>query len=183
MNRLIVYILLAIALLASCTDNTKYDISTYLPNEDRRDSLLTDLITYMYKAPEGVRYRKERFDPKHRGYYMKQLPKFTVDKYYVTEDGIHYYFLVRPARNAHGYNRGAGGKFRLNDEGAIYDFEELYNTPMIPDEALLKKGRELFREMVKKGDVAAYIGKKEYVEFPNDRCIYDKEIRDWRYVR
>ncbi|QOI96922.1 MAG: hypothetical protein HRU69_05175 [Flammeovirgaceae bacterium] len=159
----------------SCSD--KQDPRNYF-DDRQRDSLLADIITYIYVRPTGATW-ETRFNPEFRKFYVTSLPKFKLEKLYRDKSDIYYFFIIRPARSAEGVLRGVGGKFRIDDRGNITSFVEVYNTPVGPITELHKKGTELFNHMVKHGHVDEYLLNDEYLEWPNAWTYYDTIRHEW----
>jgi hypothetical protein len=150
-------------------------------NPAERDTLLLNMVTYIYKKPKSADYQT-RHDPRYRPYYARELPNFELDRYYISADSTHYYFLIRPARHPGGNQRGVGGLFRVAGGNRIYDFEEIYNTPVLPEADIRDRGRLLFGEMVEKdGNISRYVNDKSLVEWPDERLKYDRQKNEWRY--
>jgi hypothetical protein len=166
---------LAIVLFASC--KAKHDVNHQLSIAER-DTLLTDIITYVYVRPPYSDW-KTRFEPQFRSYYVKQLNKFQFERYFISENGVHYFYLIRPARAAQGSTRGVGGSFKMDEHGRIISFREIFNTPVatIPD--LQKRGAELFNRMVKYGHVDEYLKHPDYIEWPDKITYYDTIQHEW----
>ncbi|MFN3841063.1 MAG: hypothetical protein ACK4RF_10195 [Cyclobacteriaceae bacterium] len=162
-------------MLFSCRD--KHDPDYYV-NAQQRDSLLTDIITYIYVRPTGAAW-DTRFNAQFRKFYVNSLPKFKLEKLYRDQSGLYYFFLIRPARSAEGSLRGVGGKFKMDAQGRITSFEEVYNTPVGALTELRKKGSELFTHMTKHGNVDAYLLNDEYLEWPNAWTYYDTIRHEW----
>lgn len=171
----LIYILWFSFCIFSCGD--KYDVDTYFEKGDK-DSLLTDIITYVYVRPQYAEWNT-RFDPKFRTYYVTQLGKFRFERYYRDDKGMHYYYLIRPARSAQGNIRGVGGTFKLNEDGKIIWFREVFNTPVAALPQLQERGQELFIRMVKTGNIDDYIKHPDYIEWPNDMTYYDTLRHEW----
>jgi len=163
-------------LIFSCAD--KFDVNSY-HNIEERDSLLTDIITYVYIRPQYAEW-DNRFDARFRKYYVSHLGNFKFEKYYRDDKGNHYYYIIRPARSAQGNIRGVGGKFTLDKEGHISSFEEVFNTPVASLAELQKRGSELFVKMIKNGNIDDYLKHPDYVEWPNDMTYYDTVRHEWR---
>jgi hypothetical protein len=165
----------AIALVTSC--KTKHDVNDQL-SVVARDTLLTEIITYVYVRPPHSSWRT-RFDPQFRSYYAKHLNKFRFEKYFKGEDGVHYFYVIRPARTAQGNTRGVGGTFKVNKQGRIVSFREVFNTPVasIPD--LQERGSELFNRMIKYGHVDEYLSHPDYIEWPDNITYYDTVQYEW----
>lgn len=168
-------LLLSVNFLFSCTD--RHDPKTYF-SDSERDTLLADIITYIYVRPPGANW-DTRFNPEFRRFYVTSLPKFTLEKLYRDNAGFYYFFLIRPARSAEGTLRGVGGKFKLNHEQKVQSFVEVFNTPAGALTELRQKGHELYHHMVKWGNVNAYLLNDEYLEWPNAWTYYDTVRHEW----
>ena len=169
------FLLVVVVVLSACQD--KYAVHHY-HTEEEADSLLVDIITYVYVRPQYADW-KTRFEPKFRKYYVSQLDKFRFEKYFVDEHGVHYYYLIRPARSAQGNIRGVGGTFRLDETGKIIEFKEVFNTPVAALPDLQKRGDELFRRMVRHGNVDDYLRHPDYIEWPDAMTYYDTLQHEW----
>lgn len=173
---------LVIALTTTVTLNScradQSQVLTYFSEEDR-DTLLVNIITYMGRPAPGAT-GTTRFEPKFRAHYVKQLAKYRFDKYRVTADSTHYYFIIRPVGEGNLFRRGVGGKFRLNGNLTPIDFEEMWCTPHFKDDSTLRvRGRFLFAQMVKAGNIDKYLGMKHYVEWPDATLRYDRKLHEW----
>lgn len=170
-----VVFVLGVLLFSACSD--KYDVNDY-HSEKERDSLLTDIITYVYVRPQYADWQT-RFEPRFRKYYVSQLGKFRFEKYFIDDHGNHYYYLIRPARSAQGNIRGVGGTFRRDASGKIVNFKETFNTPVAALPDLQTRGEELFRKMVKYGNVNDYLRHPDYIEWPDAMTYYDTIQHEW----
>lgn len=164
-----------IAAFTSCAG--KYDVNRYY-SVSERDSLLADLVTYIYVKPKYATWQS-RFNPEYRTYYVSQLGKFRFERYYIDDRGIHYYYLIRPAHSAKGNIRGVGGRFKMNQSGEIIAFEEVFNTPVAALPELRSRGEELFNRLVKWGNVDDYLKHPDYVEWPDEMTYYDTLQHEW----
>ncbi len=167
--------IVAVSLFSACKD--KYDVNSYVSIAGR-DTLLADIITYIYVRPTYSDWQS-RFDPQFRKYYVSQIGKFRFEKYFINDKGIHYYYLIRPARSAEGSIRGVGGTFRLNEKGKIVSFKEVFNTPIAALPELQQRGEELFNRMVKQGNVNDYLKHPDYIEWPDKITYYDTIQHQW----
>ncbi len=171
------FLLIGIAgYLTSCADQ-KYDINQYYDTASQ-DTLMTNIIISSYKTPRGVR-KEDRFNPEFRDLYVKQLPLFDFIFFHVDDAGVHYFYMLRPARNVDNRKRGVGGRFRTNENLELIDFEELFVTPMIPEEDVQTRGKYLWDDLMHFGHVDRYLLNMDYVEFPNKGVRYDMELKEW----
>ncbi len=139
---------------------------------------MADIITYIYVRPPGASWQT-RFEPAYRNYYVGSISKFTWKKLYRDATGTYYYYIIRPARSVDGVLRGVGGTFRLDENGRIVRFREVFNTPVGSRSFLEKTGEELFAHMVKHGNVDAYLLNDAMLEWPNAWTYYDTTRYEW----
>ncbi len=168
------------AITAKHAKTNPYPVDKY-HNKTQQDTLLTDLITFIYVQPKTVLW-KDRFNPENRAYYQNQLDKFVWVYYWVNEkDGFHYAFIIRPARSPKGHKRGVVAKYKLDKNNKITDFEEYLNTPLLAEEDIYERSQEIFDEIVTKGNFDRLFGNMAFIEFPNKDCYYDKKSQEWVY--
>jgi hypothetical protein len=176
------FLLLIPLFIFSCQSNSN-KISKYF-NESERDTLLTNIITYIYIKPTYAN-NATRFQAQFRKYYVESLPKFSLENYYIAPDSTHYFFLIRPVGNTLKYRRGVLGKFKLKQATAAAgslmptDFEEVINTPHLEEALVKERGAFLFNELIKTGNLDKYLGMKHYIEWPDSTLVYDKKINEW----
>jgi hypothetical protein len=166
---------LLILMLSGCKD--KYDVASYYP-PSQQDSVLTDIVTYVYVRPQGAT-PETRFDQKFRPYYVQESKKFQFKEYFVNENGKHFFFLIRPARSPLGNLRGVAGTFERSHDGKIIHFREVFNTPVLSKELLITRGNELFKYLIHKGNVDDYVKNPDYIEWPNSNSFYDTVRYEW----
>lgn len=157
----------------------RFSVSGYF-DQQTQDSLLVNIVTYIGKKPRLADYQT-RHNTDHRNFYIQQAKQFRFQYYHVSDDSVHYYYLIRPARSTRGNLRGAGGKFKTRDHIEIYDLVELFITPVLGEEELFAKGEVLFMEMIRSGNPDKYISDKNYIEWPDERLRYDRTRNEWRY--
>lgn len=176
--------------LATCRSGEKADqaeaiteMEWYKPRNyftlQQGDSLMVELATYIGVKPGGAT-SQTRFEPQFRSYYAEHSKQFRMVFLHKTEEGWYYYYLLRPARDPKGNRRGVGGRFRM-EEGRIEDFEEIFNTPAGDEKTLEENGSILFLEWVREGNVDKYLENRQYIEWPDERLKYHKELHEWRY--
>jgi hypothetical protein len=165
--------------ILGCKQEEGYSIDKYF-SQQQQDSLLINLVTYIGKKPKFADWQT-RHEPQHNEYYRNHSKSFKFVFYLVTPDSTHYYYIIRPARSTTGNTRGVGGKFRLGKNLQLIDFEEVFNTPILPEQELFEVGQTLFIEMINTGNIDRYINNRNLIEWPDDRLKYDKEKKEWRY--
>lgn len=175
MNKSIVIFCFCGLFLVSCKD--KYEIKNYYSRAEQ-DSLLADIITYVYNKPTYANWQT-RFDPAYRKYYVNHIKDFQFQHYFIDESNTHYFYLIRPARGPQGNMRGVGGSFTKDKNGKIKSFKEIFNTPIITQEQLQRKGSELFKWMVIHGNVNDYLKNPDFIEWPDRMTYYDTIQHEW----
>jgi hypothetical protein len=157
---------------------------TYL-NRSEADTLLTDLVTYIYPKPKNAD-NKTRHNPEFRKYFVKSAGLFKFEYYTIVDDSTHYFYLIRPARSLKGNLRGVGGKFRidhsLKGSRRLTGFEELFNTVVMPEDSLKVYGRKIMKYLVKHKHLDPFLYDPAIVEWPDQFLKYDKSLQEWRYV-
>jgi hypothetical protein len=172
-----ILLLLISVVMFACQNNTN-KVSKYY-SDTERDTLLTNIITYIYTKPTYAT-NATRFQAQFRKYYVQSLPKFSLENYFIAPDSTHYFFLIRPVGNTLKYRRGVVGKFRLK-VGSLMptNFEEIVNTPHLEEALVKERGAFLFKELIKTGNLSKYLGMKDYIEWPDAMLVYDKNINEW----
>jgi hypothetical protein len=161
-------------------------ISTYFSNrfsDGAQDTLLANIITYVYKAPKGVS-QENRFKPEHRKHFINEISNFIMLDYFIDDSGKHYFLLLRPVKSIKNEKRAVAGMFNADDNLNISNFVELFNTPKLPAKEAVERGQEVFSHVIKhSGELGPYFLNKDFVEFPDERCIYDANKFEWIYPR
>lgn len=169
-------LLIIISLVVISCQPDKYQVSSYF-DKTQQDTLLTNIVTYIYsKAPQSS--NQTRFQPQFRNYYVAALPKFNIENYFISPDSTHYFFVMRPVGNLP-YKRGVVGRYKLSKNLMPYDFEEVVNTPHLEEKLVKERGKFLFTELIKSGNLNKYLTMKHYVEWPDANLVYDKKQNEW----
>jgi hypothetical protein len=167
--------------LFSCNQK-KHQINDYF-TDNQKDSLLTNIVTYLYiPAPQAT--NETKFEPQFRGFYTKSLSSFNLQNYYQSEDGWNYFFMIRPVGGSPTFRRGVLGKFKLKENSLMpIEFEEVANTPHLAEEIVKERGQYLFQEMIRNGNLNKQIPMKQYIEWPDKHLNYDKKTNQWITVK
>ncbi|GAL86912.1 hypothetical protein Emtol_0964 [Sporocytophaga myxococcoides] len=141
--------------------------------------MLTTLIIQMDKLQSGANM-ETRFDEQFREGYEQRKRFFSLDQYYIDEDGFHYFMIIRRVPSLYEANKRAeAGKFRKDANGKITEFEEIFLTPILSDKEAHDKGVALLHEYITTGNIDKYKNDISYVEFPNLTWTYNKEKKAW----
>lgn len=167
--------------LISC-DSKKEQIDSYF-TDNQRDSLLINIVTYLnIPAPQAT--NKTKFQPQFREFYAKSLSSFYLQNYYQSPDGWNYFFVIRPVGGNPKFRRGVLGKFKLAPNSLMpTEFEEVANTPHLAEEIVKERGKYLFRELIKTGNLDKQIPMKQYIEWPDEHLKYDKKGNEWVIIK
>lgn len=167
--------------LVSCNSKTQ-QVNDYF-TDNQRDSLLTNIITYLY-IPAPQANNQTKFDPKFRDFYYQNLSSFKLQNYYQAEDGWNYFLIIRPVSGGALFKRGVLGKFKLKDNSLKPTaFEEVANTPHLAEEIVKERGQYLFQELIKNGNLDKQISMKQYIEWPDKHLTYDKKSNQWINIK
>jgi hypothetical protein len=174
-------IILIVICITSCQAK-KYESNIYF-TDIQEDSLLTNIITYIYiNAPQAT--NETKFQPQFRGFYSKNLSSFNLQNYYQSNDGWNYFFLIRPVGGSPKFKRGVLGKFKLKENSLMpIEFEEVANTPHLAEEVVWERGKYLFQELIKNGNLDKQIPMKQYIEWPDEHLAYDKKTNEWITIK
>ena len=159
----------------------------YAPDEHLSPQQQTDnvwkIIRYLARAPENVTF-EERFYKGYDKYYQEQMALHRLDAYFIGADGTHYFLISRRAPSLIDKRVATGGRMKLDEEGDLLEYEEVFRTWKMEDKDLVKKGIVLFDLMVKGKSLDPYLTKnswpEEYIEFPDDQTYFDVEARAWK---
>lgn len=158
----------------------EYDVEKYFPGNEK-DTLLANMVTFIYRRPAKAK-TQDRTKPEYRSYYVRSSELFEYVYHHKTDDDIHYYYVIRPARSLERNFRGVGGRFTVNEDLDLVTFEELFNTTIMDLPILRGKGLILFEEMISEGNVERFLPNQNLVEWPDHRLQYNKDQREWQYV-
>ncbi|PRY89849.1 hypothetical protein [Mongoliibacter ruber] len=174
---------LSILTFTSCKKTQqKYNVENFY-SQSEQDTIMANIITHIYKVPRGAD-PKRKHDLEYRSLYVSQIPEFEFVYFHIEpEDSLHFFYLIRPARNEKGHKRGVLGKFKVDENLKLVDFEETAVTPMMAKEEILEKGEFLWEDLMYYKNVDRYYLNKQFVEFPDERTRYDKSKHEWTYEK
>ena len=97
----------------------------------------------------------------------------------MTDTATLFFFKHRDLTSMQEHYRGVGGYFRLDENGEITFLNLLYHTPRLGKAQMNNRSLMLFEEMVKTGNVKAYLGNRSFIHAPNNDFFYDAENNRW----
>jgi hypothetical protein len=175
------FFLFLIASLMGCSKTEDYKTETYL-SANEQTKTLRKILPYFAKLPKGYTYER-RFESVLDTFYSVEIKKYEFQHYFINpKDSFHYFMVNRPAPSLYQKKISIAGKFKVDKNGTVTDYEEAFWTFKMKKEELSKKGEILFATMVKGENLNEYMpGKKldEWIEFPDDKCSYNKNEQRW----
>lgn len=184
MNRLNkIALLLLLFSFISCNRSNSYKPETFL-NAKEQEDLLYKVGRFIAKLPKRVTH-DQKFDRKYDQYYREEMKKYRIQHYHIEPDSTHYFLINRPAPSLHDKRVAIGGRLKINKNGDLVEYDEVFRTWKMKEAELTNKGQILFSALVEKGNVDEYLPDKqedEWVEFPDSRNYFDKVSRRWRVV-
>ncbi|MDB5274414.1 MAG: hypothetical protein JWO58_2781 [Chitinophagaceae bacterium] len=180
-------LLVGIVSFSSCTKTKKdYKPSDVIVDKSERDSLLLAIITIIDEHIPDTVQKKDRFKPENQFFFKTIMPKYDFDCLYKNDQGEYLYFLTKPAMGVPDLYVGLAGKFKLDANHHIYDFEESFRMFRMYSDELNKKGMEVYNDFVAGKDLSKYhkdLNVDPYIEFPNEHVGYDKKKMDWYIIK
>lgn len=177
---LLLSLLAAVACNKSANDGLDHSLT-----EKESQQLLRKLIPYSAKLPEGLHYTT-RFDSKLDPFYSKEVTRYKLEYYYLsTTDSFNYFLISRPASSLYEKRVGIAGKFKIDEKGAIINYEESFWTFKMKPGELEKKFSTLFRDYIEGKDLSKYQSqniKEEWIEFPDQNYFYDRKEQKWKAI-
>ena len=174
------FIIIALHLLmAGCRNNgivTEKDLSVKEKND-----IIGLTIRYSAKLPPRADH-DNKSDKSFDSYYETAAKEYELLYYHHAAGEITYFFFSREAKSITPMKEGIGGTLRIDSLGKLTEYNELFRMWKMPEDTLKKRGRFLFDRMVNGEDLTKYYSKfqgDKYIEFPDDRFVYDKEKRKW----
>ena len=170
--------LLSLLFLTACRKD--YNPNAHLSPQEQYDQVWK-IIRYISKPPENLAF-EERFYKGYNPYYEEQMKLHRLDAYFI-EDGIHYFLISRRAPSLKEKRVATGGRLKLNKEGEVISYEEVFRTWKMEDKEQIGRSLLLFDKMIKHESLEPYLtknSKEEYIEFPDDRVFFDTTARQWK---
>lgn len=172
-------VMLVSLVIYACESKDKYAVENFIKQEDLNKNL-EPIFPYIAKLEHGVNY-ENRFEDSCKEYFIKKQAehKFSFERYFITKDSVHYFLIWKVAPSLYEKKLAIGGRYKKDANGKIIEFEEIFNTPKMKLDELKEKSFMLFNYMVENGNVDPYLADYNLVEFPDGKCVYNKENSRW----
>ena len=169
------YILLAFFIWGCAPKN---DPSRHFSKE-QQTIMMEQMVTYMDRLAPGAT-PANRFLPQFAKFYQGRTSLYQWDMFEAVSDTSGYYLILRPVGNDPKSKRAVGGYVSF-DRGAmkIKNFYEAFNTPRLSPEEAKTRGQYVFNELVKKGSIEHVSQMRHYIEWPDERLMYDIQTHQW----
>lgn len=169
------YILVTL-LVWGCT--AKEDPSRHF-TEDQQTLLMGQIVTYMDRLAPGAT-PSTRFLPQFAAFYQGRTSLFQWDAYEAVSDTSGYYLILRPVGNDPKSRRAVGGYLSFDPETMkIKNFNEAFNSPRLTPEEARSRGRFVWRELSKNRSIDPLVQMRHYIEWPDERLMYDIRTHQW----
>jgi hypothetical protein len=167
-------------LFFSCSKS--YDAKKNLDNENYEVELMK-IAPYVVKKPDEFGY-EDRFKKENQTFYRKfiQLTDARLTYYSVSDTATLFFFEHKDLTSLYEHYRGLGGYYKINDKGDILFMNLLYHTPRLTRGEMDERGKLLFTEMAREGNVDKFIGDKNYIDTPNADFFYNTKTNRWDYT-
>jgi hypothetical protein len=178
-SRYILYLFITI-FLAACKKD--YRVQSQLTDAQQRHYLL-QVAPFVNKKPKEVDF-EDRFKKANQLFYQNVIEKTQArfDYFYVTDTAKFFLYTSKDITSLYEHYRAQGGYFKVNENDSLIFLNVLFYTPRFTPEELETKGKILFYEMIKKGDVQKFVGNRDYIHVPNADFEYSTQENRWVYT-
>lgn len=169
------YIVLAL-ISWSCTP--KEDPSRHFSKEQQA-IMMEQIVTYMDRLAPGAT-PSTRLLPQFAKFYQGRTSLYQWDKYEAVSDTSGYFLMLRPVGNDPSSRRSVGGYVSFDPVTMkIKNFREAFNTPRLKPEEAQTRGHYVWNQLVKNGTIEHIVSMKHYIEWPDERLMYDEKSHQW----
>jgi len=170
-------ILLFVLALAGC-NSANYSPESKLSAEEAAQ-WVRKLAVYVDTRPNDIK-PADRFDLQYSGYFDTLVQNHESRLTAFHQDGDMYYFLYekKDIKSMYEHYRYVGGMCKLGAEGNISWLDQRFYSPRL-SATEMQRGQELFALMVEKGDISAFYGNFNYLEWPDADFVYSPDKQEW----
>jgi hypothetical protein len=180
MKRHIIYFILVAGALAACSEKHASDNPL---SEARQQDYLLKMAPFVNKKHKKASF-EDRFLPEYKSFYQMLLEETSAElRYYHREDEKHYFLYNAQDRTSlYEHYRAQGGFFKVDENDSIVYMEVFFYTPRLTAAEMKIRGKELFEEMVVKGNIDRFVGNTDYIKVPNADFYYETSTNTWEYT-
>jgi len=171
------FIFLFVLALASC-NSANYAPEATLSTQEAAD-WVRRLAVYVDTRPNDIK-PADRFDTKYTGYYdtLVQSHQSRLAAFHHHGDTYYFLYVKKDIKSMYEHYRFVGGMCKRDGQGNISWLDQRFYSPRLTT-AELERGQELFATMVEKGDISAYYGNFDYIEWPDADFVYSPDKQEW----
>lgn len=172
---------IVLLLTASACSNEKSRAPEDYLTPQEKDAFMMKIIRFTAKAPEGVN-DVAKLQPAYDKYYQDKASRVKVERYFPKGDKI-YFLITQPAPSLVEKRHATGGHVKLNGDGEVMAYEEVFRTWKMNPDTLITRSYFLFEKMINEEPLEPYYSNKkadQYIEFPDDRTFFDKSSQSWK---
>jgi hypothetical protein len=172
---------LAIVFFIGCTGNENKAHESL--SADDHDRILDAVAPYVIKKSDEFSY-EQRFDAANKPYYDNFIKVSNASLRFVKESDTAtiFFFAYRDHTSLYEHYRGLGGYFKKDDQGNIVFMNLLYHMPRVTGREMDERAELLFEQMVTRGNVDRFLGRREFIQTPNKDFYYNTRINRWDYT-
>jgi hypothetical protein len=150
---------------------------------DEYSITLAKLAPYVIAKSDEFNY-EARFEEANKPFYDNFINLSSGELQYLKEKdtATFFFFKYRDLTSLYEHYRGLGGYFKMGEKGTITFMNLLYHTPRLTKEEMDQRGKLLFEELLKNGNVNTYSGNKQFIHTPNADFYYNTKLNKWDYT-
>lgn len=112
-------------------------------------------------------------------YYTHRVSKHDFANYFIN-DSIRFFQIYRHCPDNRKF--AIAGCYTTDKNGNIKEFEEIYITPRFKNEEIEARADLVFLNLIKTGNVKAFLGNRDFIDFPDSLNHYDKANQQWVFA-
>lgn len=172
------YLILVFAVSMASCNSSNYAPEALLSEQEAAD-WVRKLSVYVDTRPNDIQ-PADRFDAQYQGYYdtLVQTHQSRLEAFHQEGELFYFLYVKKDIKSLYEHYRYVGGMCKLDADGNISWLDQRFYSPRLGS-AEMGRGQELFKAMVKQGDISAYYGNFNYIEWPDADFVYSPEKREW----
>lgn len=172
-----------ITALFSCEDRpVNYNPAQYLTASDQ-NLFLTKALGYINKPILARQTQRGNLSTLLANTDRREQARLEL---YYSKANISYFLISLPSGFA-GKRYATGGKIEVGERGEVLSFEEVFRTWKMDPHTLQMRSHFLFDKMVTGESLSPYYTENsdgvDFIELPDTRTYFDKELRSWKTKR
>lgn len=170
-------------LLLSCKQEQVNCNPDFYLSKKEQDSFKYKIVRYIQRLPKYAT-EENKFDAQFNDYYKNSLKECNLLFYYKDKKNNIFFAISKIAPSIKLKQTATVGKLKLEANGEIPYYEEVFRTWKMEPKELVAKTKMLFTKLINNEDLSDFYTKNSnpefYIEFPDDMNYYDSESREWK---